>query len=328
MTCIDRRTLLCGLGAGVATLAAGPAHAQEFPSQPVKLIVPYPPGGGVDTMARPLAEKLAAAWGKPVIVENKPGASTIIGTEQVVNAAPDGHTLLFTTDSSITSNPHLFKKLPFDPITQLAPVTQLVDLIQLVLVHRSITAKDGRELIALARKDPKALNYGSYGTGSQPHLFFEALKSETGIGIEHVPFKGLAPAMQAVVSGETQMTLAGPGIAAGHIKSGAIRALAICYPRRIASLPDVPTIAESGFPDVDPRSWFGLLAPAKTLPPVIARIARDVTSVLGEAEFRQRVVEGRGFGHVESSPDAFARFIAADLAYKARLIKAAGIKPE
>lgn len=323
---ITRRVAVAILAA--ALLATGSANAQDFPSQPVKLIVPYPPGGGVDTMARPLAEKLAQAWGKPVVIENKPGGSTIIGAEAVINASPDGHTLLFTTDSTITSNPHLFKKLSHDPIKQLAPVTQLVDLLQLVLVHRSIASKDGRELIALARKDPKALNYASYGVGSQPHLFFEALKSEAGISIEQVPFKGLAPAMQAVIAGETQMTLAGPGIAAGHIKSGALKALAMCAPRRVASMPDIPVLKEAGFPDVDPRSWFGLFAPAQTPVAIIERIHKSVAAVANEPDFKARVIDGRGFVGVASTPAEFARFIADDLAYKAKLIKTAGIQPE
>ena len=327
MSSISRRTALIGLGAsGIAV--ASPATAQAFPSQPVKILVPYPPGGGVDTMARAIVERLAQSWGKPVIVENKPGGSTIIGAEFVANATPDGHTLLMTTDSTITSNPFLFKKLPYDPIKQFAPVTQLVDLIQLVLVHRSIAASNGRELIDLAKKNPKALNYASYGAGSQPHLFYEALKNEAGISIEHVPFKGLAPAIQAVVSGETQMTLAGPGIAAGHIKSGAIKAIAVCSPRRVPTLPDVPILAEAGFPDIDPKSWFGLLAPARTPAAIVAQVQKSVAEVLNEAGFKQRVVDSRGFVGVTSTPDAFAKFIGGDMAYKAALIKKAGIKPE
>lgn len=327
MTNISRRSALIGIGAS-SLAAASPAFAQAFPSQPVKIVVPYPPGGGVDTMARAIVERLAQAWGKPVIVENKPGGSTIIGAEFVANAAPDGHTLLMTTDSTITSNPFLFKKLPYDPVKQLAPVTQLVDLIQLVLVHRSVMAANGRELVELAKKNPKALNYASYGSGSQPHLFFEAMKNETGITIEHVPFKGLAPAIQAVVSGETQMTLAGPGIAAGHMKSGAIKALAVCSPRRVPTLPDVPILSEAGFPAVDPKSWFGLLAPGKTPPAILTQIQKSVADILNEPAFKQRVVDSRGFVGVTSTHEAFAKFIAEDMAYKAALIKKAGIKPE
>ena len=324
---ISRRTALAGFGA--TTLAtARPAFAQEFPSQPVKLIVPYPPGGGVDTMARPIAEKLSVAWGKPVIVENKPGASTIIGAEFVINAPADGHTLLFTSDSTITSNPHLFKKLSHDPIKQLAPVTQLVDLIQMLVVHRSVGASTAKELIELARKDTKSFNYASYGTGSQPHLFFEALKAETGAGIEHVPFKGLGPAMQAVVAGETQMTLAGPAISAGHIKSGALKALAICGKQRANAFPDVPTLAEAGVPDVDPRSWFGVLAPTQTPAALIDRIQKAMAAIVTEPDFKARIIDGRGFVGVSSTPAAFASYIAEDVVYKARLIKSAGIVPE
>jgi tripartite-type tricarboxylate transporter receptor subunit TctC len=279
-------------------------------------------------MARAFADKLAQVWSKPVVIENKPGASTIIGTEQVINAPADGHTLLFTSDSTVTSNPHLFKKLSYDPIKQLAPVTQLVELIQMVLVNKSVTAKDGTELIALARKDPKALNYGSYGVGSQPQLFFESLKTQTGINIEHVPFKGIAAAMQAVVAGETQMTLAGPGIAAGHMKTGALKAIAICGAKRTPAFPDLPLVSQAGFPDIDPRSWFGILAPASTPAAIVDRIQKDVATIAADADFNNRHIEGRGFVRVTSTPADFTRFIAEDLADKAKMIKSAGIQPE
>lgn len=325
---MSRHALLRGLAACMLAAGIGPAAAQDYPSQPVKLVVPFPPGGSVDTLARSIAERLAQAWGKPVVVETKPGASTIIGTEQVVNAPPDGHTLLVTTDSSITSNPHLFKKLPFDPIRQLAPVTQLVDVFQLVLAHPSVKAANGRELIALAKKDPKALNYASYGAGSQPHLFFEALRAETGAAVEHIPFKGAAPAMQAVIAGETHLTLIGPAIAAAHVKSGTVRALAISYQRRVAAHPEIPTLKEAGFPAIDLRAWFGVLAPAGTPASVIERISSAMRAVIEEAAFKARHIEARGFVGVGSAPAAFAKYIAEDLAYKGRLIKGAGIKPE
>lgn len=317
------------MGAGLALLASAlPALAQEFPSQPVRLVVPYPPGGGVDGLARPLAERLAQVWGKPVIVDNKPGASTIIGTEFVVKAAPDGHTVLFTTDSTVTSNPHLFKKLSYDPMKDLVPVTQLIDLHQMVVVHPSVQASTLKDLVELARKDPKALNYASYGVGSQPHLLFEMLKKETGIAIEQVPFKGIAPALTAVIAGETQMTLGGAATSAGHMKAGRLKALAISRPARLSSHPEVPTLAEAGFPNIDPRSWFGMFAPARTPPAVLSQIQKATAAILNEAEFKARYIDGPGYTGVGQSPEAFAKFVADDMAYKQRLISVTGITAE
>ena len=314
--------------AGLASLALSPAWAQDFPTQPVKLVVPYPPGGGVDVLARALGDRLAQAWGRPVIVENKPGASTILGAEAVVKSAPDGHTLLFTTDQTITSNPHMFKKLSYDPLNDLAPVTQLVDLHQMVVVHPSVAANTMAELVALAKAKPKTLNYSSFGTGSQPHLLFEMLKKEAGIDIVQVPFKGIAPAIAAVVAGETQMTLSGVAIASGHIKASRAKALAVSRKTRLPTLPEVPTLAEAGFTNIDPRSWFGLFAPAKTPAPVLEKIQKGVAAVLAEPEFKAKYVEGVGNSSVAQPPAEFARFVADDMAYKKRLISITGITAE
>ncbi len=311
-----------------AILSAAPAMAQEFPSQPVKLVVPYPPGGGVDGLARPLAERLSQAWSKPVIVENKPGASTIIGTEYVVKSAPDGYTLLFTSDSTITSNPHLFKKLTYDPLKDLAPVTQLIDLHQMVVVHPSVSASSMSELVALAKANPKALNYASYGVGSQPHLLFEMLKKETGIEIEQVPFKGIAPALTAVVAGETQMTLGGAATSSGHMKAGRLKALAISRPTRLPNHPEVPTLPDAGFPGIDPQSWFGMFAPARTPPEILEKIQKATAAVLNETDFKARYVDGPGYTGVGQPPEAFARFLTNDMAYKKRLISVTGITAE
>lgn len=324
----DRRGLLAIAGTLAAFVTISSAQAQEFPSQPVKLVVPYPPGGGVDGLARPLAERLAQAWGKPVIVENKPGASTIIGAEQVVKAAPDGHTLLFTTDSTITSNPHLFKKLSYDPMKDLIPVTQLIDLHQMVVVHPSVPASSLKELVALAKAKPRTLNYASYGVGSQPHLLYEMLKKEAGIEIEQVPFKGIAPALTAVIAGETQMTLGGAATSSGHMKAGRLKALAISRTARLTSHPEVPTLAEAGHPNIDPRSWFGMFAPARTPAAIVERIQKATAVVLNEPEFKARYIDGPGYTGAGQSPEVFARFVVDDMAYKKRLISVTGITAE
>jgi tripartite-type tricarboxylate transporter receptor subunit TctC len=320
---------IAGLAMAVAGLMFGPiVHAQEFPNHIVKIIVPYPAGGGVDGLARPIAERLGRLWGQSVIIENKPGASTMIGGAEVARATPDGHTLLFTSDSSITSNPHLFKKMLYDPIKELAPVTQLIDLHQFVLVHPSVSANTMKELVALAKERPNALNYGSYGKGSQPHLLFEMLRKETGAQIQQISYRGIAPAITAVLAGEVQMTLGSVAVAAGHIEGKRLKALAIGRQTRLPSHPEIPTLREAGFPDIEPRSWFGLLAPAGTPPSVVGKIQKDVAAILNEPDFKARFIDRAGHTGVGSSPKAFAKFIREDLDAKGRLIAAAGIVAE
>lgn len=312
--------LLCAFGLTV--------NAQSFPSKPVRVVVPYPPGGGVDTLARPIADRLGKLWGTPVIVDNKPGAGTLIGADAVAKAEPDAHTLLLTSDSTVTSNPHLYAKMPFDPIQDLAPVTQLIDLHQMVVVHPSLGATSFEQLIATARAKPGTLNYGSYGSGSQPNLLFEALKAQTGIRMTHVPYKGLAPALAATLAGEVQMTLASAAVARGHIAAGKLKPLAIGRPERLPDYPQVPTLKELGYADIEPKSWFGLLTTAGSPAAVVQRIQKDVASILQDPAFREREIIARGNSPVGSTPQEFAAFIAQDLKAKARLIKLSGAKVE
>lgn len=307
---------------------AGAAHAQDFPGKPVRIVVPYPPGGGVDGLARPLADRLSKRWVQAVLVDNKAGAATQIGGDFVAKAAADGYTLLLTTDQTITSNPHLYTKMPFDPMKDLAPVTQLIDLHQMVVAHPSVTANTMQELVALARARPGSLNYGSYGSGSQPHLLFEALKAQTGVQITHIPYKGIAPALTAAIAGEVQLTLGGAATTRGHFQTGRLKPLAIARKERLALYPDVPTLREAGFPDIDPQPWFGLFAPGQTPRALIQRIRDDVAAVLGEPEFREREIVGKGYTGVGGTAEEFATFIRADFAYKGRLIKISGAKAE
>lgn len=321
---LSRRSLL-----PLAALLLSPTltMAQDFPKQMVRMIVPYPAGGGVDGLARAVADSLGRKWGQSVIIDNRPGASTMIGGEYVARAPADGTTLLFTSDSSITSNPFLFRKMSFDPIKDLAPITQLADLHQMVLVHPSVQANTLQELVALAKAKPGALNYASYGNGSQPHLLFEALKKQADIQIVQVPFRGIAPALQAVIAGDVQMTLGGPA-ALGMLEAKQLKALAIGRKQRLPALPDVPTLAEAGYPEVDPLSWFGLFAPAGTPPAIIDKIQKDVAATLADPDFNKRFVAGLGFTGVASTPQAFAQFIKDDLAIKERLIATSGATVE
>jgi tripartite-type tricarboxylate transporter receptor subunit TctC len=292
------------------------------------MIVPYPAGGGVDIMARALSERLSRAWGQPVIVENKPGASTMIGGQEVSRAAPDGYTLFLTSDQSITSNPFLFKKLLYDPVTQLSPVSQIIDLHQLVLVHPSVKANSLKELVDFALAHPNELNYASYGIGSQPHLLFEMLRKNTGAQIQQVSYRGIAPAYTAVLSGEVQATL-GTGVdRGGLLAAGKLEGIALSRPVREKTLPNIPTLRESGYPQIDPRSWFGLFAPPNMPPDLLNKISSDVGKIIVDPEFHTKFIDEAGFTGVGSTPEQFAKFIKDDLSYKKEMIATVGIQPE
>lgn len=326
---MNRRKLLGAVGAAfIAVMMAQPAAAQDFPTRAVKIVVPYPAGGGVDGLARALTDRLGKIWNQTVIVENKGGAATMIGGESVVRSAPDGYTLLLTSDSSITSNPFLFKKMNYDPVKQLAPVTQLIDLHQMVVVNPSVPVNSLQELVTYAKAHPDKLNYGSYGNGSQPNLLFETIRAKTGARIQQVPFRGIAPAITATLANDVQMTLGGAATTGAHIQAGKLKALAIGRKQRLASFPNIPTLAEAGFGDADPRSWFGVFAPAGTPPAVLNKISADIKKVLNEPEFKQRFIDGVGYTGVGSTPDEFAAFIKDDLAYKKNMIEKAGIQAE
>jgi len=319
------------LGAALAAFGLAlplTASAQDFPSRVVRIVVPYPAGGGVDNLARPIADRLSKIWGQSVIIENKPGAATMIGGADVARSTPDGHTLLFTSDSSITGNPFMFKSMPYDPIKQLTPVTQLIDLHQFVLVHPSVKANTMKELVDEAKAKPNQMNYGSFGKGSQPHLLFESLGKETGAQIQGVVYKGIAPAITATVAGQVQMTLGSVSVADGHIKAKTMKPLAIGRATRLPLHPDVPTLKESGYPNIEPRSWFGILAPAGTPPATVSAIQKAVATVLNDADFKERFIDRAGHTGVASTPEAFAKFIAEDYAEKKRMIEAAGIVAE
>src|SRR5881394_429194 len=240
------------------------AQAQTWPSKPVRIVVAYPPGGGIDVMGRQLAEKLTGMWGQPVVVENKPGANTILAADTVAKSAPDGNTVLFTTDATFSINPHLYAKLPYDAERDFIPVTMLVLLQQLLVANPSLPASSLAELIALAKSKPGTINYASYGSGSQPHLSGEMLKYKAGIDLVHVPYKGISLAVPAVMAGEVQLTFAGIATSMPQLKSGRIKALAIGGSQRSPLLPQVPTFAELGYPEVETHAWFGLFLPAGT----------------------------------------------------------------
>jgi tripartite-type tricarboxylate transporter receptor subunit TctC len=309
-------------------LAGFAAHAQSWPSKPVRLVVAYPPGGGIDVMARQIAEKLTTQWKQPVVVENRPGANTIVATEAVAKAAPDGYTLLMTTDATFSINPHLYAKLPFDTQRDFIPVTMLVLLQQLLVAHPSMPFNTLNELIKAAKAKPGSINYASYGSGSQPHLAGEMLKYKAGIDLVHVPYKGISLAVPAVMAGEVQLTFSGIASSIGPLKAGRIKAIAIGGRQRSPLLPEVPTFAELGYPEVETHAWFGLFLPANSPQSVVQKIFVDVKASLDDPEFRQKQLIDKGYEVVGSSPDEFVSYMKKDLENRGRAVKISGAKAE
>jgi tripartite-type tricarboxylate transporter receptor subunit TctC len=292
------------------------------------MVVAYPPGGGIDVMARQIADKLTSAWGQPVVVENKPGANTIVATDSVAKSAPDGYTVLMTTDATFSINPHLYAKLPFDPQRDFVPVTMLVLLQQLLVAHPSLPANTLEELVKLAKAKPGTINYASYGSGSQPHLAGEMLKNKAGIDLVHIPYKGISLAVPAVMAGEVQLTFAGIATSTAPLKSGRIKALAIGGTQRSPLFPQVPTFAELGYPQVETHAWFGLFLPAGAPREAVTRLYQDTKKILDDPEFRQKQLIDRGYEVVGSSPDEFSSYIKSDSASRARAVKISGARAE
>jgi tripartite-type tricarboxylate transporter receptor subunit TctC len=312
----------------VAAAPCVPALAQGWPSKPVRIVVAYPPGGGIDVMGRQIAEKLTAAWGQPVVVENRPGANTIVATDAVAKSGADGYTVLMTTDATFSINPHLYAKLPFDTQKDFIPVTMLVLLQQLLVANSNLPFNNLEELIKAAKEKPGAINYASYGSGSQPHLSGEMLKHKAGIDLVHVPYKGISLAVPAVMAGEVQLTFAGIATSSAPLKSGRIKAIAIGGGKRSALFPEVPTFAELGYPEVETHAWFGLFLPAGSPKEAVSRLYAGVKRVIDDPEFRQKQLVERGYEPVGSAPDVFAEYIKTDRENRGRAVKISGAKAE
>ncbi len=304
-------------------LLTGSAWAQEWPTRPVKLIVPYPAGGGVDVMARALAQRLQDKWQQPITIDNRPGANTLIGTEAVARAT-DNHTLLFTTDATFTINPHLYNKLPYDAEKDFAPVTQLVAFSQMLVANSNLPANNLKELLALAKDKPGSLSYASYGPGSQPQLATEMLKQKAGVFIVHIPYRGIPQAVTAVVSGEIPLTWSGIVSARPHIANKRIKPLAYGGKTRAAAYPDVPTMTELGFPEVDANVWVGVFAPISFAPSLVNRMHRDILAVISEPDFKSKEIEGKSYDFVGAGPEEFRRHIRSESASRKATIKASG----
>ena len=307
-------------------LAVAPAEAQRYPTRPIRLIVAYAPGGTTDFTARVVGPRLAEALGQSVVIDNRPGAGSIIGTDLVAKANPDGYTLLLA-DTAFGIVPAIYAKPPFDSQKDFAAVMQISSVGNCLVVHPSVPAKSVMELVALARSRPGQLTFGSGGVGTPLHMGGEQLKVAAKIDIVHVPYKGAAPAMTDLLGG--QLTLIFPTLTVGlpHVRSGRLRALAVTSAARVPAVPEVPTMKEAGYPGVNATSWFGLAAPAKTPRAVLDRLHAELARVLGERDVRGRL-EAQHAEIVGSSPAAFARFIAAETRQWMAVATAGRIKAE
>ena len=314
-----RRRLLAVL---LATVSVTHALAQSaYPSRSIRIVVPNSAGGTADTVARLLAQGLTERVGRPVLVENRPGAGTIIGTEIVARAPADGHTLLMSP-STLAINPASYKKLPYDALRDFAPISQIASVPSILVVHPSVPAKSVKELIALAKARPGELLYASPGHGTIPHLTMELFASMANIRMLHVPYKGAAPARIDLIAGRVATTTI-----IAYVPDGKLRALGVTSAHRSAAAPDIPTIAEAGLPGFELVQWYGLLAPAGTAREIVARLHKDAVVVLRAADIRDPLARTGG-DVVASSPDEFGTFLKAETAKMANAVKAAGIQPE
>jgi tripartite-type tricarboxylate transporter receptor subunit TctC len=308
--------------------AVFPALGQDpYPSKPVRIVVPYPAGGVADLLPRTVGAKLSEKWKQPVVVENKPGASGNIGMAEGARAEPDGYTLVLAPTGNLTVNQFLFRELPFDVARDFAPVTVLATSPNVLVVHPSVPAKTFKELIAHARANPGKLNFSSPGSGSGAHLAGELLNVEAGIKTVHVPYKGMAPAVSDLVGGQVQMMFAGISTALPHIRAGKLVALAIASPQRSAQLPDVPTVAESGFPGFDVTSWYGIVVRSGTPPAVVRKLHADMAEALASADVKDKLA-GLGLDPLGNSPEDFAKMIAAESRKWSEIVRKADIKPQ
>ena len=303
-------------------LLAVAAHAQTgaFPTRPVTMVVPFPPGGGTDTGARILAQKLSGKWGQPVVVENKGGAAGQIGADLVAKAKPDGYTILMGNVGTQAINPSLYPKMPYDADQAFAPISLVAELPLAMMVNPGVAAKTAKEFVALAKAQPGKLSYSSSGSGGAPHLAAELFKQASNTFILHVPYRGGGPAISDLLAGHVQLSFMTVLEASGHIKAGKLRALAVTSDKRVAALPDVPTLGESVAPGFNSISWIGLLAPAGTPAAIVEKISADVREAIAAADVKSRLIELGGVPHA-NTPAEFASMIDADRKRYAAIIR-------
>ena len=303
------------------------AFAQDYPVKAVRMIIPLPPGSTPDVVGRTLASRLSEAWKQPVVVENKPGAGGNIGTAEAARAAPDGYTLLISINGPIAVNKSLYASLPYDPEKDLKPISLLASGAQALAVHPSVPANDVKQFIEHLRRNPDKLSYGSVGSGSASHLTMELLKSQAQVAIVHVPYKGFPPVVQDLLAGQIHATFAIVPAVLGQIKAGKLKGLAVTSAKRSSLAPDIPTLAEQGFPQFDATAWIGLLAPAGLPAGIADKLAGETQRIMRLPEVRQALVS-QGFEVVGGTPDEFAAFIRAETDKWSRIVKLTGARAE
>jgi len=316
----------CIAFAALASLAAGAAYAQQYPTKPIRLIVPFAPGGGTDITARVIALKLGDALGQTVVADNRPGANGTIGVDLCAKAAPDGYTLTMIS-SSHAVNVSLYTKLPYDLIKDLAPITQATRQPYALVIHPAVPAKSVKELIALAKAKPGTLNYGSSGTGGLSHLSGALLASLSGVNMVHVPYKGGFPALMDVVGGQIQMLFSTLLQSQPQIKAGRLRILAVTTAQRWPSAPEVPTMAEAGVPGYEVTQWYGILAPAKTPQPIVVKLSKEIARFLHQSDVKEKLAAD-GADAVGSTPEQFGAHVRTEVARWNKLVKQIGLKAD
>jgi len=302
------------------------AALAQYPTRPVHIVVPYPAGGAVDAFARVLTQQLSEMWGQQVVVDNRPGASTMIGADQVAKSPPDGYTLLLTAELTLVIVPHLYEKIPYDPLRDFTPIVALVSATQALVANPSLPVKTVKDLVALAKAKPGQLTYGSFGNGSTGHLNIEVLQAMTGARFNHIPYNGAGPAMNDVIGGHIDFMLAALSIVKGNVQAGKLRMIGVGSNHRSSEFPDVPTISESGAPGFEAKSWFGLVAPAGTPPDVIKKINQDVTKVISDRAFAEKFLAAQGLEPITGTPEQFAALVRAETVRWGKVVKDADIK--
>jgi len=301
------------------------AQAQDYPTRPIRLIIPFPAGGNGDTLMRPVAGKLVERWGQQVVIDNRGGANTIIGTELAARSAPDGYTLLMTTATSMAINPNVYAKLPYDPNRHFTPIAPVTHYSYVLAAHPSVAPSTPKDLIAAARAKPASLTFASTGNGSSGHLAGAMLETMAGIRLVHVPYKGSGPASIDFLAGHVMLNFTGMAIVVPHLKSGRLKVIGVCSERRLAAWPDIPAFGEIGLKGFEAGTWFGLAAPAGTPRPIIDRLNEAIVAAVRSPDVSERYAS-LGFDLYTASPEEFARFIATDRARTAAVVKAANIR--
>jgi len=319
----NRRQLLAAAGAGLLAAPLG-ALAQRYPTRPIRVVVPYPAGGPTDVLGRIVATRLGERLGQPVVIDNKPGASGMIGADIVAKAPPDGYTLLVNASIHVI-NPSLYAKPPYDAIADFATVSNLADVALVLAVHPKLPVRSVQELVAYAKSAKTPLAFASAGNGSAQHLSGEAFKIAAGVDMLHVPYRGSAPALTDLIGGQVQLMFDSMPSSMPHVKAGTIRPLAVTTAKRVSSLPDVPTIAESGFPGFSISTWYGVWAPAQTPPDVVRQISREIAAIVRQPDVRAQFA-GLGAEPVGNTPDEFAAFAQSELVKWRDIVKRSGAK--